>query len=69
MGDLAEGILKRLMRAYDVHDESTLAIHMGRDMSTIRVWKSRDQVPLLVLSEASRATCARVKRRGAAPTL
>lgn len=56
MGEVAEGILGRLMRAYDVHDESALAIQMGRDMSTLRVWKSRDSVPLLVLADAAKAT-------------
>lgn len=56
MGEQAEGILARLMRAYDVHDESALAIQMGRDMSTLRVWKTRDSVPLLVLTDAARAT-------------
>lgn len=56
MGEVAEGILARLMRAYDVHDENALAIQMGRDMSTVRVWKSRDAVPLPVLVEAARAT-------------
>ncbi len=56
MGEVAEGILARLMRAYDVHDESALAIQMGRDMSTVRVWKSRDSVPLLVLADAAKAT-------------
>jgi hypothetical protein len=56
MGEVAEGILARLMRAYDVHDENALAIQMGRDMSTVRVWKSRDSVPLLVLADAAKAT-------------
>lgn len=56
MGEVADGILARLMRAYDVHDESALAIQMGRDMSTLRVWKSRDSVPLLVLADAAKAT-------------
>lgn len=56
MGEQAEGILARLMRAYDVHDDGALAIHLGRDLSTIRVWKSRDMVPLMVLTEASKAT-------------
>lgn len=56
MGEQAEGTIARLMRAYDVHDENALAIQMGRDMSTIRVWKSRDAVPLLVLTDAAKAT-------------
>jgi hypothetical protein len=56
MGERAEGTLARLMRAYDVHDDAALAIHLGRDMSTIRVWRSRDMVPLLILAEASKAT-------------
>lgn len=56
MGSKAEEILKRLMRAYDVHDEGALAVQMGKDQSTLRVWKSRDAVPLLVLRDASKAT-------------
>lgn len=56
MGSKAEEILKRLMRAYDVHDEGALAVQMGKDQSTIRVWKSRDAVPLLALRDASKAT-------------
>lgn len=56
MAEQAEATLGRLMRAYDVHDEGALAIHMGRDVSTLRVWRSRDQVPLLALTDASKAT-------------
>lgn len=56
MGTTAEETIARLMRAYDVHDESTLAIRLGRDRHTLSVWRNRDQVPLLALSEASRAT-------------
>ena len=56
MGETADGTIARLMRAYDVHDENALAIQMGRDMSTLRVWRSRDAVPLPVLVQASKAT-------------
>lgn len=56
MTQSANEVITRLMQAYGVHDESALAIHLGRDRHTLRVWINRDQVPLLVLSEASRAT-------------
>lgn len=56
MDSSAESIIKRLMEAYATTDDATLAIKLGRDIATIRTWRSRDMVPLSILVDASQAT-------------
>ena len=56
MNAAAELSIARLMEAYGVSDEGALAMQLGRDVGTLRVWRTRDMVPKLVLIEASKAT-------------
>lgn len=56
MDSTADQTIHRLMRAFDVHDEGALAIQLGRDAHTLRVWRNRDSVPLVVLTDAAKAT-------------
>lgn len=56
MDSSAEQTIARLMRAFDVHDEGALAIQLGRDAHTLRVWRNRDAVPLPILVHAAQAT-------------
>lgn len=56
MTNLVDRVIKRLMEAYDVHDEGALAMQVGRGVVTFRVWRNRDIVPLEVIVEASQAT-------------
>lgn len=56
MDTSAESVIKRLMEAYATTDEATLSVKLGRDIATIRTWRSRDMVPLSVLVDASQAT-------------